>query len=196
MDRKKENNINYETGEVVCMICKRRIGNYKMENFYSLIRKKYCKECAKKVRNAKKREYSKDRRKGVRELKATYKQALSELQSYTQELEVCLGKRHVDLKELFQDYLKPLGYTGLESYETREYIEEMKDQCAKTNVENERLRSVLEILLQGNWIDKLAKCERPELLRKTLDDAIKSNYMTKDTEKMINNILTGGNKND
>lgn len=188
--KKKANNINYETGEVVCCKCKKYLGNYKTGNFYSLIRKKYCKDCAKAVKREQDRIIQKDRRKGIRQIKSEVRQALSELQNYTQKLEVCLGKRHVGLKELFQDYLKPLGYTGLAPYETREYIEEIKSQLEKTDREKENFRQVIEILITNqSWVDKLAECEHPEQIRQVLDNALSILYMTKNEEQKIKEIM-------
>lgn len=62
--------IDYDTGKVRCIKCGTELGNYQTENFYRLIRLKYCPKCKHEITKAQQRIYQRKRRKQQKEYKS------------------------------------------------------------------------------------------------------------------------------
>lgn len=85
--------IDHVSGNVFCNECGKFLGNYKLENFYGLINRRYCVECREENDRRRKREWAKSDRQTSRQKINEQTKQIALLKQYTRELEEkCFGK--------------------------------------------------------------------------------------------------------
>ena len=75
--------LNEHNGDVYCDICGEKIGNYLTDNFYQLIRQKYCPECKKLIYTTQHREAERARRRRRKQERKEQAQTISEFTKMT-----------------------------------------------------------------------------------------------------------------
>jgi uncharacterized Zn finger protein (UPF0148 family) len=92
--------LNEHTGEVYCDVCKAYLGNYLDDNFYQLIRQKYCPSCKKLIYSGQHREAERARRRRRKAERKQQAETISEFERMTQLL--------VEQNKLLQEQIEKL----------------------------------------------------------------------------------------
>ena len=93
-----------ETGNVYCDYCGDKIGNYLTEDFFRLIRQKYCKECKAKIYAGQHREAERARRRRQKYLKKEQSNQIKEFTKMTALL--------IEQNKLLQEQVERLKQEG------------------------------------------------------------------------------------
>lgn len=108
--------LNEHSGEVYCDVCGAEIGNYLNDNYYQLIRQKYCPECKKIIYSMQHREAERARRRRRKAERKQQSETIREFESMTRLL--------VEQNKLLQEQVEKLKQEGRNEETQRKYNEE------------------------------------------------------------------------